>query len=220
MDPQQRILLEVVYESIESAGYSLEELQGSSTGVFIGQMTDDYRDVLYRDPDNIPQYASTGSSRAILANRVSYFFDWKGPSISIDTACSSSLVALHQAVQSLRNGEIQIAIVGGVNLILGPETYIAESNVSFSLGEAEITSLVLYRWICSHDTGGRRWECSTSRVYIGLKTFVTYNSSLASNAVADRALSNVGCIRRRIRKSRRIRCRHAENPPAVHCRWR
>lgn len=130
MDPQQRILLEVVYEGIEAAGYSLEQLRGSSTGVFVGQMTDDYRDVLYRDPDNIPQYTATGISRAILANRISYFFDWRGPSENIDTACSSSLVALHHAVQSLRSGESQLAIAAGANLILGPEMYVAESKVS------------------------------------------------------------------------------------------
>ncbi|KUI64258.1 Nonribosomal peptide synthetase 14 [Cytospora mali] len=129
MDPQQRILLEVVYEGIEAAGYSLQQLHGSSTGVFVGQMTDDYRDILYRDPDNIPQYTATGISRAILANRISYFFDWRGPSENIDTACSSSLVALHHAVQSLRSGESQLAIAAGANLILGPEMYIAESKL-------------------------------------------------------------------------------------------
>lgn len=129
MDPQQRILLELVYEGVEAAGYSIPQLRGSPTGIFLGQMTDDYRDVLYRDPDNIPRYTATGISRAILANRISYFFDWRGPSENIDTACSSSLVALHHAVQSLRTGESELAVAAGVNLILGPETYIAESKV-------------------------------------------------------------------------------------------
>ncbi|KAI1417950.1 polyketide synthase [Hypoxylon sp. FL1857] len=129
MDPQQKILLEVVYESIESAGYSLNFLRGSSTGVFIGQMTNDYYDIVMRDVDSAGQYTSTGISRAIMANRVSYFFDWRGPSMNIDTACSSSLVALHQAVQSLRSGESQLAVVGGVNLILGPEMFIYESKL-------------------------------------------------------------------------------------------
>lgn len=132
MDAQQKLLMELVYECVEAAGYDMERLRGSSTGVFIGQMTDDHRDNVYRDADKIPQYAATGTSRAILANRISYFFDWRGPSMNIDTACSSSLVALHQAVQSLRNGESQVAIVGGVNLISGPEPYIAESKVSSS----------------------------------------------------------------------------------------
>ncbi|KUI71858.1 Polyketide synthase-nonribosomal peptide synthetase [Cytospora mali] len=129
MDPQQKMLLEVVYEAVEAAGYSMHSLRGTETGVFVGQMTDDYRDVLFRDIDNAPQYSATGVSRAILANRVSYFFDWHGPSVNIDTACSSSLVALHQAVQALRNRDSTIAITAGSNLILGPEMFIMESKL-------------------------------------------------------------------------------------------
>ncbi|XDG06152.1 hypothetical protein ABKA04_005767 [Annulohypoxylon sp. FPYF3050] len=129
MDPQQKILLEVVYEGIESAGYSIYDLKGSTTGVYVGQMSDDYRDILMRDVESHPQYVGTGTSRSILANRVSYFFDWRGPSMTIDTACSSSLVALHLAVQSLRNGESQMAVAAGVNLILGPEPYMFLSSL-------------------------------------------------------------------------------------------
>jgi acyl transferase domain-containing protein len=98
MASQQRILLELVYEGIESAGYSMHKLRGTSTGVFVGQMTDEYYDVVFRDIESVPQYAGSGVCRAIVANRVSYFFDWRGPSLNIDTACSSSLVALHYAV--------------------------------------------------------------------------------------------------------------------------
>ncbi|KAI3334672.1 hybrid PKS-NRPS PsoA [Ustulina deusta] len=123
MDPQQRVILEVVYEAIESAGYSISQLSGSSTGVFVGQMSDDYRDLILRDVDCHSLYAGTGIARSILANRVSYAFDWKGPSMNIDTACSSSLVALHQAVQSLRNGECEMAVVAGVNLVFSPELF-------------------------------------------------------------------------------------------------
>ncbi|KAI0508465.1 hybrid PKS-NRPS PsoA [Xylaria bambusicola] len=123
MDPQQRILLEIVYEAIEASGYTKSQLKGSSTGVFVGQMTDDYRDLLFHDFDCHPSYTGTGIARSILANRVSYAFDWKGPSLNIDTACSSSLVALHQAVQSLRRGECSMAVVAGVNLVFGPETF-------------------------------------------------------------------------------------------------
>ncbi|KAH9908264.1 beta-ketoacyl synthase domain-containing protein [Xylariomycetidae sp. FL2044] len=129
MDPQQRIFLEVIYEGLESAGYSMECLRGSSTAVFVGQMMDDYYDMVNRDVASAPQYTATGTCRAIVANRVSYFFDWHGPSVSLDTACSSSLVAMHQAVQALRNKESHLAIVGGVNLILGPENYIYESTL-------------------------------------------------------------------------------------------
>ncbi|WDK22652.1 beta-ketoacyl synthase domain-containing protein [Colletotrichum graminicola] len=130
MDPQQRLLLETVYEGIEAAGYAMSDLRGSPTGVYVGQMTDDYYDILNKDVQCAPQYTATGSSRAIIANRVSYFFDWRGPSVNIDTACSSSLVALHQAVQALRGGEIDLAVAAGVNLILGPEKYIYESQLS------------------------------------------------------------------------------------------
>lgn len=129
MDPQQRMLLETVYESLESAGYSLQQLKGSDTAVFVGQMTGDYYDVLARDIESVPHYIATGVSRAIMANRISYFFDWKGASLCVDTACSSSLVAVHQAVQELRSGHSKVAVAAGVNIILGPELYIYESKV-------------------------------------------------------------------------------------------
>lgn len=128
-DPQHRVLLETVYEGIESAGYSIQSLKGTTTAVFVGQMTADYYDVLARDYDTIPQYMSTGTSRCLTSNKISYFFDWKGPSVTIDTACSSSLVAVHQAIQELRHGQSTLAIAAGVNLILGPENYIHESKV-------------------------------------------------------------------------------------------
>jgi hybrid polyketide synthase/nonribosomal peptide synthetase ACE1 len=133
MDPQQRILLETVYEGIESAGYSIAQLKGSQTAVFVGQMNNDYYNILIRDVDSAPQYFATGATLSIMSNRVSYFFDWKGPSVTMDTACSSSMVALHQAVQALRNGEAEMAVAAGVNLILGPEMYIFESKVSYML---------------------------------------------------------------------------------------
>ena len=133
MDPQQRCLLEVVYEGIESAGYSVSQLRGSSTGVFIGAMSFDYQLVAMRGLDSLPQYHATGGSMAILANRISYFYDWRGPSLAVDTACSSSLVALHQAVLALRNGDVNMAVTAGSNLILGPEPFIAYSNVCHAI---------------------------------------------------------------------------------------
>jgi acyl transferase domain-containing protein len=129
MDPQQRLLLETVYEGIESAGYSIPGLRGSKTAVFVGCMSFDYQFVAIRGIDSLPQYHATGAAMSILANRVSYFYDWRGPSVAIDTACSSSLVALHQAVSALRNGDAEMAVAAGSNLILGPEPLIAESKV-------------------------------------------------------------------------------------------
>lgn len=129
IDPQQRLLLETVYEGIESAGIPMESLQGSDTGVYVGLMTNDYADLLGRDIQSFPTYFASGTARSILSNRISYFFDWHGPSMTIDTACSSSLIALHQAVQSLRNGECKVAVAAGTNLLLGPEQYVAESKL-------------------------------------------------------------------------------------------
>lgn len=129
IDPQQRLSLELVYEALESAGHSMESMRGSKTGVFAGVMGCDYYDMQMRDIMHLSQYHSTGTARSILSNRVSYFYDWKGPSMTIDTACSSSLVAVHLAVQSLRNQDCDTAVVFGVNLILGPEMFIHTSNL-------------------------------------------------------------------------------------------
>ncbi|RDL40494.1 uncharacterized protein BP5553_00473 [Venustampulla echinocandica] len=129
IDPQQRLLLETVYESVEAAGLSMKELQGSQTAVYVGLMCNDYADLVGRDTSYFPTYSATGIARSIISNRISYFFDWRGPSMTIDTACSSSLVAVHQAVQVLRSGESRVAVAAGSNLILGPEQYIVESNL-------------------------------------------------------------------------------------------
>ena len=129
IDPQQRLLLETVYESLESAGLSIKRLQGSDTAVYVGVMSADFTDMIGRDTETFPTYFATGTARSILSNRVSYVFDWRGPSMTIDTACSSSLVAMHQAVQTLREGDSSVAVVAGSNLILGPEQYIAESKL-------------------------------------------------------------------------------------------
>ncbi|KAL4783545.1 acyl transferase domain-containing protein [Aspergillus varians] len=97
LDPQQRLVLETVYEGLESAGLAINGLHGSDTAVYVGVMGGDYADMLNRDPDSFPTYFATGTARSILSNRVSYFFDWHGPPMTIDTACSPSLVALHLA---------------------------------------------------------------------------------------------------------------------------
>lgn len=93
------------------------------TDPLISKMSVDYNDIVLRDPESTPTYFATGASRAVISNRVSYFFDWHGPSMTIDTACSSSLVALHLGVQSLRSGESRIAVAGGTNLLLAPGPY-------------------------------------------------------------------------------------------------
>ncbi|KAL8764126.1 MAG: hypothetical protein Q9184_000268 [Pyrenodesmia sp. 2 TL-2023] len=130
IDPQQRLLMETVYESLEAAGISIGALSGSNTAVYVGAMCDDFMSIVYRDTENVPTYAATGTARSILANRISYFFDWHGPSIAIDTACSSSLIAVHQAVQVLRSGESSVAVAAGTNLIFLPTMFVAESNLN------------------------------------------------------------------------------------------
>lgn len=129
IDPQQRLLLETVYEAMEAGGLTLEMLRGSDTAVFAGTMTADYNDTLTRDHNSMPTYFATGTNRAIISNRVSYFFDWHGPSMTIDTACSSSLIAVHQGVKSLRTGESRVAVAAGTQVILNPEMFIGESKL-------------------------------------------------------------------------------------------
>ncbi|HEX6509318.1 MAG TPA: beta-ketoacyl synthase N-terminal-like domain-containing protein, partial [Chloroflexota bacterium] len=128
LDPQQRVLLEVTWEALEEAGVPLEQIAGSNTGVFIGISHTDYSDLqcaLGLDPG---AYYGTGQSHSLAANRLSYIFDLHGPSLAIDTACSSSLVAAHLACGSLRRNECDLALVGGVNLILTPLRTIAYSQ--------------------------------------------------------------------------------------------
>ncbi|KAK1676294.1 beta-ketoacyl synthase domain-containing protein [Colletotrichum godetiae] len=129
MDPQQRLLLETVYEGLEGAGLTIEGLKGSNTGVYVGVMYVDYESLQFRDLQHVPTYLAIGTARSIVSNRISYFFDWHGPSLTVDTACSSSLVAVHQAVQALRSGEVRVALAAGSNLLLGPEPYIHESKL-------------------------------------------------------------------------------------------
>jgi acyl transferase domain-containing protein len=131
MDPQQRLLLETTYEAFEDAGIPVETVRGSKTGVFTAMFTRDYDRNIYKDSLDIPKYHTTGSGEAIIANRISYTFDFKGPSMTLDTGCSGSLVALHQACQSLQTGESSMAIASGVNLILNPDHMFGLSNMQY-----------------------------------------------------------------------------------------
>ncbi|QNG21617.1 type I polyketide synthase [Rhodococcus triatomae] len=120
VDPQQRLALELAWEALEHAHIPANELKGKQVGVFIGTSANDYQLLAVSDPVHAHPYALTGTSTAIVANRVSYFYDFRGPSVAIDTACSSSLVAVHQAVRSLRSGESDVALAGGTNMLLAP----------------------------------------------------------------------------------------------------
>ncbi|KAH3871939.1 hypothetical protein DPMN_035154, partial [Dreissena polymorpha] len=120
MDPQLRLLLEVTYEAIVDAGVNPDTVRGSRTGVFIGASASESHEAWSADPEAAPGYSMTGCTRSMFANRLSYFFDFKGPSYTVDTACSSSLLALDQALHSIRTGLCEAAIVGGSNLCLKP----------------------------------------------------------------------------------------------------
>jgi len=126
-DPQQRLLLEVAWHALEHAGYPREALRGSRTGVYVGISNPDFGRRLARGAEITP-HAGPGNAFSIAANRLSYFLDLRGPSLAIDTACSSSLVALHTACRSLQAGECEMALAGGVNLILTPEATVAFSK--------------------------------------------------------------------------------------------
>lgn len=127
MDPQQRLFIESSWSCVEDAGYRATELAGSRTGVFVGVTNSDYRDMSFSS-ELQGEAEGAMSFHFMIANRVSYIFDFHGPSESIDTACSSSLVAIHRAIQSIRSDECEMALVGGVNVIASPAITIRSSQ--------------------------------------------------------------------------------------------
>ena len=131
MDPQQRMALECTFEAMENAGISMHSLAGSDTSCYVGSFSKDYTEMMAADQEDLPLYYGIGTGTAILSNRISWFFDLHGPSISIDTACSSALVALHLGCQSLRTGESKASIVGGVNFMLIPGVMTAMTALHF-----------------------------------------------------------------------------------------
>jgi len=128
VDPQQRVLLEVVREAFDDAGIPASELAGRNVGVYVGASTVDYQTGTSLDLAAMQSHFMTGNSLSILANRISYVFNLKGPSFTVDTACSSSLVALTQAMTALESGSIDMAVVAGVNLLLSPAPFIGFSR--------------------------------------------------------------------------------------------
>ncbi|MGH0126077.1 UNVERIFIED_CONTAM: hypothetical protein FKN15_016292 [Acipenser sinensis] len=122
MDPQLRLMMEISYEAIVDGGINPVAMRGSNTGVYIGVSGSEAAEAFSRDPEELLGYSMTGCQRAMFANRLSYFFDFNGPSTAIDTACSSSLLALENAFQAIRHGQCDSALVGGVNLLLKPNT--------------------------------------------------------------------------------------------------
>lgn len=125
MDPQQRLMLQLAWHALEDAGVRPSALRGSRTGVFVGVCNDDYRELIDAHAGAVDAQTSTGTYFSIIPNRISYWFDFHGPSVAVDTACSSSLVAIHQAIQAIQSGDCEAALAGGINICCTPRRYIS-----------------------------------------------------------------------------------------------
>lgn len=131
LDPKQRIAMEVTYEALENANISLQDISGTQTTCYIGSAVSDYRDSVIRDFMQNPKYHLLGTGEEMISNRISHFLNIHGPSATVATACSSSLMATHMAVQSIKSGEADMAITGGVGLMLTPDFTTHLANLSF-----------------------------------------------------------------------------------------
>lgn len=140
MDPSARMLLECTYEALQNAGIPVRSVAGTKTGCYVGCFTQDMHDLLNGDPESAPMYAGTGTGFSLFSNRISWYYDFKGPSLTLDTACSSSLVGLHLACQSLKSNETNMALVSGANLILAPNLPLWLSNLNMLSPEGKSRS--------------------------------------------------------------------------------
>jgi acyl transferase domain-containing protein len=138
IDPQHRLLLELAWEALEDAGLPPARLRGSPTGVFIGISHSEYGIILYTDRAQADGYAAIGTAHCIAANRISFAFDFVGPSVSLDTACSGSLVSTHLACHSLRRGECTVALAGGVNIMLSPMATVNLTKLGLSSSDGRV----------------------------------------------------------------------------------
>lgn len=129
MDPMQRLLLETTFEALQNSGVRLEDARGSRTSVHTGCFANDYLQQLLKDAERLPAYAAVGASQSMLANRLSWFFDLRGPSVNLDSACSSSAMAIDLACQLLRSGQTDMGLAAGCNLLLDPDYTTILSNM-------------------------------------------------------------------------------------------
>ena len=135
LDPQQRLVLENVYHSLEDAGLSVASVTGSNTSVFVSGFNHDHLANMNTDPETKLKYKPTGTTNSLLSNRVSWFFDFKAPSVTLDTACSSSMVALHLGCQSLRTKECDMSVISGVTVISFPTDILSMGHHGFLSSE-------------------------------------------------------------------------------------
>ncbi|KAL6719986.1 hypothetical protein ACLMJK_001907 [Lecanora helva] len=204
MDPQQRLLLEVTYEALEDAGITLEQISGTRTSVFCGCFTNDYRDMLIKDLEHYPKHTATGTGFSIMSNRISFFYNLHGPSVTLDTACSSALVGFHMAFQSICNGEADTAIVLGAALHFDPNWFLTMTDMSFLSSDGRcrafdasgsgyvrgegICAVVLKRKDLAHFDGNtlRAEVCGTSINHDGYKEGLTMpNHKAQESLIAD-----------------------------------
>lgn len=182
IDPQQRLLLEVVYESLEAAGMSMESMAGSQTGVYVGLMCGDYSEHIQRDIDSLPTYMATGTARSIISNRISYFFDWHGPSMTIDTAVCFIAQGNHMESQA---DDMNFRFLVLVESGSGPSSSTAPTK--------------------------RRLQCCRgcgSQPHPGARAL--HRRGEAEHAFTYGSLSYVGCRCERVRQGRRCRLGHIE----------
>ncbi len=208
MDPQQRLLLQVAWQALENAGQAADQLAGSQSGVFVGISSNDYAHFQLSSPVLVDAYAGTGNAHSIAANRLSFLLGLCGPSLAVDTACSSSLVAVHLACQSLRQGECDLALAGGVNVILAPQLTIAFSQMHLMAADGRCKTfdadadgyvrgegcglVVLKRLSQAMADGDHVWAVLRGSAinHDGPSNGLTAPSGLAQQAVIRRALQN------------------------------
>jgi acyl transferase domain-containing protein/surfactin synthase thioesterase subunit/acyl carrier protein len=212
MDPQQRLLLEVAWEALENAGIAPSTLRGTKTGVWVGLSLDDYsvRSARSGQLDRIDAYTALGNARSVAAGRIAYVLGIHGPVMQLDTACSSSLVAVHLACQSLRAGECDVALVGGVNVMSSPEASIALCKLralssdgrcktfdarADGYGRAEGCGIVVLKALSAAQAAGDRVYAvirGSAVNHDGPSNGLTAPNGLAQEAVISAALSNAG----------------------------
>ena len=210
MDPQQRVFLEVAWEALEDAGLDLDRLAGSRTGVFVGAYTNDHMLFDYGKLDRIDAYTGTGNLLSFIGGRLSHVLDLRGPCVTVDTACSSGLVGLHLACQSLRAGESDVGVAGGVNMMLQPQTTLMLTKLRALSPEGRCKTfdaaadgyvrsegcgvVVLKRLSDAVAAGDRIWAVvrGSSVNQNGRSSWITAPNGVAQEAVIQEALAAAG----------------------------
>ncbi|ETW95776.1 MAG: hypothetical protein ETSY1_29240 [Candidatus Entotheonella factor] len=212
LDPQQRLLLEVSWEALEHAGIAPHTLKGSQTGIFVGQYWDDYsmQRIYATEPGQIDRYAQLSALRGLSAGRIAHVLDVNGPTMQVDTACSSASLAVHLACQSLRNRESDLALAGGVSLILAPEHLIGICQMQAlspdgrcktfdakadGFGQGEGCGMVVFKRLSDAARDGDRILAlirGSAVNHDGHSRTVTTPSGPAQRAMLQQALDNAG----------------------------